>query len=163
MAAAVKNNKTVLDRLRQVIDDAAGSSQEWYSDEQLEEFIYRRFTSDKQDNYTFQLRAAGVWTQNLNSKHFHLFDMDFTGQDDATYTVNSTGSIRLTAGADASKALTVSGTQVNFNELVVDVLQDMYTQKVQKESVNVGAVSFTPQDEERLLRAMEVWRGMSSV
>ena len=164
MAAPSYTYNTVLDELKRAINDRrTDADEQWMTDSEYKAFIFRRFESNKNTTYIFSSRASGVWTYGTAGDRIWLYDMSFTGQNDAAYTVNSTGSIELTAGTDSSAQLTVSGTPVDFPELVIDVCQYLITHKAQESSVNIGGASFTPQDEQRIIRVMETWRGIKAV
>ena len=89
--------------------------------------------------------------------------MTFTGIDDSVYVVNCNGSVKDNAKNDTQDTLTISGTEVNFPELVCDVIQWLISHKSYVESSSVGAASYTPVDEERLRTTAEMWRGIRSL
>jgi len=160
MADAEYTYRTVLDELKEVLKTETA---QWMSDSWFKSKIFEHFRTDKQTTYSFGKRATGVWTLRHDGRKIWLYDMSFTGQDDCEYTVNCTGSIELTVGTDTNTTLTVSGTEINFPELVVDVIQYLITHKAQLEAASVGAMSFTPMDEERLQRVAEMWRGITAL
>lgn len=162
MASPEYTYYTVLDDLKKVINDP---DNDWQTDEWYYSKIFEHFKTDKQTTYSFGTRATGVWTLRNDGIKIWLYDMSFTGEDDCEYQVNCQGSIRLTGGSgtDTNDTHTVSGTEVNFPELVVDVCMTLITQKAQQEPASVGAMSFTPMDEERLIKIAEIWRGMRAL
>jgi len=161
MVAATYTYVTVIDELRKVINDKpAATADQWMTDAQYEQFIFNRFESIKTTAYVFTLMATGVWTYGTNGSKLYLYDMSMSGKADCAYRLMCDGSIRLTAGTDTTASYTVSGTPVNFRELIIDICQYLITHMAQRASVNAGGASFSPQDEQRLIRIMETWRGV---
>jgi len=164
MADAVLTNQSVLQELKLLIRD---NDNDWMTDLWYESKIYEHFRTDQQNTYTFNKRGTlgdkVTWTYRNDGLKVMFYGLTFTGEDDAEYQVNCNGSVQLTSGTDSNTTLTMTGTEVNFPELIVDVCQYLITHKAQDESVNVGAVSFTPQDEARLINIMEYWRGIRSL
>ena len=159
MAVSDITQETLLARLKTILNDQKG----WLTDQQYNGFIFNHLILDS-STYNYQVRASGVWNYNLGEKLW-LFDPTFTGVDDASYFIYADGSINETTDTkiDTSNSISVSGTLCDFVEVVVEVIQYLKTHKSQQESVNVGSVSFTPQDEERLTVIQEDWRGIVAI
>ena len=160
MAVAEYNYETVLEEIKLLVGD---NDNAWMTDTWYKSKIFEHFITNKQTTYSFGLRATGIWTARNDGRKIWFYDMSLTGLDDCIYTVNCNGSIELTTGTDTTDPYTVSGTEVNYPELVCDVCQYLITIMAQKASVNVGAVSYTPQDEARLISIMEIWRGIRAL
>lgn len=161
MAVAVYVYQTCLVELKTLIRDV---DNDWMADLWYKSKIFEHFTGNKNTTYSFGLRATGIWTYRTDGPKIMLYDMSFTGLDDVEYQVNCNGSIEVTnSGVDTTDPHTVSGTEVNYPELVVDVCQYLITHKAQDESASVGATSFTPMDEQRLIGIMEYWRGIKAL
>ncbi len=168
MAAAIINRTSLLTRLKLELNDTDTSDQ-WLTDDQYNERIYKHIVGDS-NIYVVQVRAPGstslprVYT--WRGTQLWLFGATFTGIDDATYNLRPEGTIEeITSGAklDTRSTIDITGTTVNFPELIVDVIQTLMTHKAQKESVNLGSAGFSPQDEERLSRIAQTWRGFVAV
>ena len=160
---------TVLTELKKAIGDRPDDSDEqWMSDTDYRQFIYKHFQGDE-STYTFAKRrgtsSVNVWTYELDNRSVMLFGMSFTEASGADYNAFCTGSIEETTSTlvDTSTSITVTATAVNFAELVVDVCQYLITHKAQKGSVNVGSVGYAPMDEQRLINIMETWRGIVAI
>ena len=160
---------TVLTELKKAIHDRpTDADEQWMTDTEYTQFIYKHFQGDE-STFTFQKRAGtttrNVWTYLLDNRSVMLFGMSFTESGTADYNAFCTGSIEETTSSleDTSTTIDVTATPVNFAELVIDVCQYLITHKAQKESVNVGSVSFSPQDEQRLIAVMETWRGIVAI
>jgi len=160
MAVAAYSYQTCLIELKTLIRDVENK---WMTDLWYKSKIFEHFVSNKVTTYSFPLRATGVWSYRTDGKKIMLYDMSFTGLADVEYQVNCNGSIEATSGTDETDPHTVSGTEVNYPELIVDVCQYLITHKSQDEAASVGATSFTPTDESRLITIMEYWRGIRAL
>lgn len=166
MAAAVYTDQDILTELKVVINDRpTDSADQWLSDDRYRSFILKHLTSEESTSLTFTRRVGSgsvgtVWTYSMSGEATYFYAMSFTGQVDATYIVDCKGSIYLSVGTDNSTSLTVTGTPINFSELVVEVCLYLITTLAQKAPVSAGSGSYTPPDEDRLVKVMEYWRGV---
>lgn len=167
MVAPVYTNQDILTALKQAINDTpTDSTDQWLSDDVYRGFIHQHIITEESSSYTYTRRVGSgavgtVWTNSLGANDGeYYYEMSFTGTNDCTYIVDCRGSIRLSVGTDASTTLTVTATPVDFAELVISVCQYLITALAQKAPVAAGSGSYTPPDEDRLVRVMEYWRGI---
>jgi hypothetical protein len=163
MAAASYTTVSLITECRRIIGDTHDESDHnWMTDAEYKAIIFKHITGDSQ-SYSFHERASGVWTWGTGGDTIWLYGASCsTGIDDSTYTIYPNGTLEETTStiADTSDSHTITGTPVNLPEVIVEICQRLITTKCQEAPVSAGSGSYTPPDEERIIRIMELWRGV---
>jgi hypothetical protein len=152
--------QTAIDIIRREIQDT--NSRFITEDDYIEEIIYQHLDANE-NTYTFTQRVTGssaVWTWSLNGKRFMLWNPSFSEESGCDYRLNANGSIKLTSGTDTRTSIDVTGTRLDFNACMVDLLQRLITKVAQEAPMSVGDGSYTPPTEERLRAVLQQYRGV---
>jgi len=156
MVAAVFTNTTIIELMREVVQDMGGDEWEFVPEAVYKRMVFKRL--QKESTYIFRKIYTGLW--NYSDGPIYLYGMTFTGQDDATYHLYSDGSIELTEGTDVSDTLTVSGCKVDFGMVVSDFLFFLATNHADEIATSAQGVGKSPANVRKELMDMAaMWCG----
>ena len=128
---------TVFDEVRAIIDKYDAQ----IDDATVKRVIYRHISATS-GSYTFQQATDDIWVI-MGNKHMFLLNPEFTGEDGATYTINASGSIELTAGTDVRASITVTGARVRLYAAVAEILTMIATTMSDVGNVSFGGTSIS--------------------
>lgn len=155
MSSGTVTVKTLVDELTEIFDDhdfaLLPDGEAAYT-----RAILKRIITDE-GTYSFRKASTGYYYYN---PEIYLWDPTYTPTDDTSGTLHSLGSIEITSGTESADPIIVTGTPVDFPEVVVDICLYVATNRAQLASQIVFGTSMNVEDTQRKLVAMAAqWRG----
>lgn len=150
---------TVLDLIKR---DLWFATDQMLTDQELKQFIFRHFIGTP-GNFSFQARVLGdVWSFGTKGQIAVFYNMTFDEEIGCNYKAYSDGSIEKNdgAGSDNRTAIPVAATRVDYNEMLIDIIERIKIKVSQESPVTAGDGSYTPPTEERLTALQESLRGI---
>jgi hypothetical protein len=158
VAAGVINSVTLLTELKLYLNDVDG---DLITDAQYEEFIFAHFVSGDEQDFTFDKASTGIYVHRAGG--LMLYAADFTPEDDNVYTLNPSGSIKVTTGTHSTTQITVTGVRVDWDELRVSCLEFLATHRAREVAQALGDGNYDPGIvRTALLEQAAVIRGVTS-
>jgi hypothetical protein len=160
MVAGTITIHNVIDEVALALRDTGRSL--FTDDEDYYSFILPHMVGEAQ-TFVFTERLPGYFLYSESKTHFLYPATPFTAESGITYQLHCKGTIRVTVGTHAGGDISVTAVQVDFNEIMVDVLMYLATHRAQEASVVLGDGSMNVEDTQRKWMEMaEFYRGVHS-
>jgi len=168
MVAGAYTVSTVLDAVRLAL--GWKGTDQIVTDAEINGFVIENMTSTN-STYQFDLVTAATTGPTGVYKCFHgqsyglwLWAPTMTCEDDCVYVINTRGYITVTSGTPVAKAITVTGTPVDFATLMVQICHWLAQHRAQEMSVSAGTGSISPSGVmDQLIKMAEYWQGVTAL
>lgn len=144
MAAGTIGTVTIIDHLKLYLNQVGG---DFLTDAQYTDAIMSHADTDATTTWKLQERTAGYFTYGTGGDepmYMWFAATPFSPEDDLVYRLNAKGpTVVVTTGTHAGGDITVSGFPVDFDQVLIDLLEMLQVRHAKQKGISIGSASIS--------------------
>ena len=144
MAAGTITTVTIIDHLKLYLNQVGG---DFLTDAQYGDAIMAHADTDATTTWKLQERATGYFTYGTGGDepmYMWFGATPFSPEDDLAYRLNAKGPVvTVTTGTHAGGDITVNGLPVDFDQVLIDLLEMLQVRHAKQKGISIGSANIS--------------------